>query len=88
MRKNKYTKNNSCNARKVNMNNYQFYLLARVRIFKSPGQDFSPILFILWVHLSVPEMETLMVAPLVMVILMMMPPFPSTPVWSVDLILA
>ena len=26
---------------KVNMDNYQFYLLARVRIFKSSGQDLT-----------------------------------------------
>ena len=71
---------------KVNMDNYRCYLLARVRIFKSSGHDFSPILLILWVHLPVLKMETLMVAPLVMVTLMMMPPSLSTPTWSVDLI--
>ena len=63
---------------KVDMDNYQFYLLARVRIFKSPGQDFSSVLFIAWMHLPVAEMETLTVAPLVMVTLMMTSPFPST----------
>ena len=68
------------------MDNYQIYLLTRVQIFKSSGQDSSPAFFIPWVHLSVPEMETLMVAPLVMVTLMMMPPSLSTPAWSVDLI--
>ena len=68
------------------MDNYRSYLLARVWIFKSSGQDFCPVLFILWVHMSIPEMETLMVAPLVMVTLMM-PPFPSTLAWFVDLIL-
>ena len=66
---------------KVNMDNYQFYLLARVRIFKSSRQDSSLFLFILQVHLSVPKMETLMVAPLVMVT-QMLPPFPSTPASS------
>jgi len=70
---------------KVNMDNYQFYLLARVRIFKSSRHDSSLVLFILQVHLSVPKMETLMVAPLVMVTLMM-PSFLSRPTWSMDLI--
>ena len=68
---------------KVNMDNCQFYLLARVWIFKSSGQDSSPILFILLVHLSVLGMETLMVAPLVMLSLMLLP-FPSIPILSMD----
>ena len=89
MQESKYAKvkNNSCNAKKVNMDNYRCYLPARVRVFKSSGHYSSPILFILLVHLSVPRMETLMVAPLVMVT-RMMSPFPSTPTWSVDLTLA
>ena len=73
---------------RVNMDNYPFYLPARVRIFKSSGQDFSLDLLILRVHLPVLEIETLMVAPLVVVTLMMMPHSLSTLVWSVDLILA
>jgi hypothetical protein len=40
------------------------------------------------VHLSVSEMETSMVAPLVMVTLMMMSPSLSIPAWSVNLTLA
>ena len=70
-------------CKKVNVDNYQFYLLAGVQNFKSSGQDSSPILFILLVHLLVPGMETLMVAPLVMVT-HMLPPFPSTPTSFVD----
>ena len=73
---------------KVNMDNYQFYLLVRVQIFKSSRQESSPVLFILRMHLSVPDMETLMVAPLVMVTLMMMSPFLSRAAWSEHLILA
>ena len=69
---------------KVNMDNYRYYLTARVRIFKSSRHDSSPILFILLEHLSVLGME--MVAPLVMVT-RMMSPFPSTPAWFVDLTL-
>ena len=89
MQKSKYAKGKIIHAMlKVNIDNYQFYLLARVQIFKSSRQDSSPVLFILWVHLLVPDMETLMVAPLVMVTLMMMSTFPSTPIWSVELILA
>ena len=65
------------------MDNYRCYLTARVWIFKSSEQDFTPILFIPWVHQLVPGMETLMVAPLVMVTLLMSL-FPSTPAWSVD----
>jgi hypothetical protein len=89
MQKSKYAKGKIIHAMlKVNMDNYRCYLPARVRIFKSFGQNSSPVLFILRVHLSIPEMETLMVAPLVMVTLMMMSPFLSKPAWSVDLILA
>ena len=69
------------------MDNYHYYLTVRVWIFKSSGQDSSPILFILLVHLSVSEMETLMVAPLV-IVTQMMSPFLSTPTWFVDLTLA
>jgi hypothetical protein len=76
-------KNNSCSAKK--MDNYEFYLLARVQIFKSSGQDSSLVLFILWVHLLVLEIETMMDAPLVMMTLMMMSPFPSRHAWSMDL---
>ena len=67
------------------MDNYQFYHLARVRIFKSFGQDSSPVLFIHSVHLSVPEMETLMVAPLLMLTLVTMLLSPFRPTWSVNL---
>ena len=71
---------------KVNMDNYQFLPLGEGSYFlKSSRQDFSPMLFILEVHLSVSEMETLMVAPLVLVTLMLLP-FPSTLPWSMDLI--
>ena len=66
------------------MDNYRCYLTARVWIFKSFGQEFFPILFIPWVHQSVPGMETLMVAPLVTLVVML--PFLSIPAWSVDLI--
>ena len=89
MQKSKYTKVKIIDPRlKVNMDNYRCYHPVRVRIFKSSGQDSSSILFILLVHLSVPGMETLMVAPLVMVTRMMLLPFPSTLAWSVDLTLA
>jgi len=67
---------------KVNMDNYQCYLSARVQIFKSYGHDLSPILLILCVHLLVLGMETLMVAPLKMVTLMS--PFLSIPASSMD----
>ena len=67
------------------MDNYRCYLTARVHIFKSSGHDSFPILFIPWVHQSVPRMETLMVAPLVTLVMML--PSPSTPAWSVDLTL-
>ena len=72
---------------KVIMDNYRCYHMAMVRIFKSSRLDSSPNLFILWVHLLVPEMEILMVAPLVMVTLLMSP-FLSIPIWSVVLTLA
>ena len=72
---------------KINADNYRCYLPARVWNFKSSEQDFSPVLFILWVHLSVSEMETLMVAPLVM-FTQTTSPFPSIPAWSIDLTLA
>jgi hypothetical protein len=69
---------------KVNIYNYRCYLSARVRIFKSSRQDFFPILFILWVHHPVSGMETLMVAPLV-ILTQMMSPFSSIPTWFVGL---
>ena len=68
------------------MNNYRCYLTARVWIFKSSRQDTFAILFIPWVHQLVPVMETLMVAPLVTLVVML--PFLSIPAWSVDLTLA
>ena len=77
IQENKYAKVKNNAMLKINIDNYQCYLLAMVWIFKSSGYDFSPILFILWVHLSVLEMETLMIALLVMVTLMTTPPFPS-----------
>ena len=67
---------------KINMDNYRYYLTTRVQIFKSSGQDFTPVLFILWVHHPISVMQTLMVAPLV---IMMMSPCPSTPAWPVGL---
>ena len=89
MKKSNYAKGKIIHAMlKVNMDNYRCYLPARVQIFKSSEQDSSLVLFILQVHLLVLEMETLMVAPLVTVTLMMMPPSLSTPAWSMDLILA
>ena len=68
------------------MDNYRYYLSARVLNFKSSGQDSFPILFIPWVHQSVPGMETLMVAPLVTLVAML--PFLCILAWSVDLTLA
>ena len=66
------------------MDNYRCYLSARVWIFKSSRQDSTrEESFILRVYHLVLGMETLMVAPLVMVTLMMSP-FLSTPAWSVD----
>ena len=59
--------------------------MARVRIFMSSGQDSFPILFIPWVHQLVLGMETLMVAPLVTLVVML--PFLSILAWSVDLTL-
>ena len=67
------------------MDNYRCYLTARVHIFKSSGHDSFPILFIPWVHQSVLGMETLMVAPLVTLVMML--PFLYVPAWSVDLTL-
>ena len=68
------------------MDNYRCYLMAGVWIFKSFRHDSFSILFILWVHQSVPGMETLMVAPLVTLVVML--PFLFIPTWSVDLTLA
>jgi hypothetical protein len=59
--KSKYTKNNLCNVKKVNMNNYRFYLPARVRNFGSAKPDFSSLTHSSGASL-VPVMETLMVA--------------------------
>ena len=73
---------------RVNMDNYLFYLPARVQCFKSSEQDLNSEVLYSSGHQSIPEMETLMVAPLVMVTLMMMPPFLSRPAWSVELIFA
>jgi hypothetical protein len=53
------------------MDNYRCYLSVWVQIFKSSGQDFFSNLVIPRVHLST-LMETLMVAPLVLVTLMML----------------
>ena len=66
------------------MDNYRCYLSARVWNFMSSGQDFSPILFIPWAHLLIPKMETLTVAPLVTLVMLL--PSPSIPACSVDLI--
>ena len=60
-----------------------------VRIFKSSRQDLTrEKSFIPWVHHLVSVVETQMAAHLVMVTLMMMSPFLSTPAWTVDLSLA
>ena len=67
------------------MDNYRYYLSARVLNFKSSGQDSFSILFIPWVHQSVLGMETLMVAPFVTLLAML--PFLSIPAWSMDLTL-
>jgi hypothetical protein len=72
---------------RVNMDNYRFYLLARVQCFKSSEWDCSSLIHSSSASIG-PKMETLMVAPLVMVTLMMMSPFLSKLVWVVDLILA
>ena len=67
------------------MDNYRYYLMVRVQIFKSFGQDFTgEESFIVWVHHPVSVMETLMVAPLAMLTLMLLP-FLSIPAWSMDL---
>ena len=72
---------------KVNMDNYRCYLTARVRIFKSSGQDLAgEESFTFWVHHPVPTMETLMIVPLVTLVTILHSP--STPAWSVDLTLA
>ena len=72
---------------KINMDNYRCYLMARVRIFKSSGQDLAgEESFTLWVHHPVLGMETLMIAPLVTLVTMLHSP--STPAWSMDLTLA
>ena len=68
------------------MDNYRCCLTTRVQIFKSSGHDYFPILFIPWVHQPVQGMETLMVAPLVTLVVML--PFLFIPAWSVDLTLA
>jgi hypothetical protein len=44
--KSKYAKNDY--AEKINMDNYRFYLPARVQCFKSSKKDFSPCLFLRW----------------------------------------
>ena len=68
---------------KVNMDNYRCYVTARVRIFKSSGQDLAgEESFTFWVHHPVPTMETLMIVPLVTLVTML--PSPSTPAWSMD----
>ena len=68
------------------MDNYRYYLMARVWIFKSSVQDLAgEESFTLWVHHPVPVMETLMIAPLVTMVMML--PSPSTPAWSMDLTL-
>jgi hypothetical protein len=50
MWKNKYAKGKLCNAKKGNMDNYQVYLSARVRWFKSFEQEFCQFkpLFYVW----------------------------------------
>jgi hypothetical protein len=68
MQKSKYAKVKIIPAMlKVNMDDDRCYLSVRVRIFKSIGHDFFSYLDIPRVHLSISEMETLMVAPLVLV---------------------
>ena len=68
------------------MDNYRYYLSARVLNFKSSGQDSFSILFIPWVHQSVSGMKIMMVAPLVTLVAML--PFLSILAWSVNLTLA
>ena len=83
MQKSVYAKVRTIHAiLKINMDNYRYYLTARVRIFKSSGQDFTLVLVILRVHHPISVMETLKVAPLV---ILMMSPSPSTPAWPVGL---
>ena len=83
MQKSTYAKVRTIHAiLKINMDNYRYYLTVRVRIFKSSGQGFTPVLFILQVHHPISVIETLMVAPLV---IMVMSPSPSTDAWSVGL---
>ena len=66
---------------KVNMDNYRCYLTARVRIFKSSGQDLAgEKFFTLRVHHPISTMETQMAAHLVTVSLMMMLPSSDKPV--------
>ena len=63
------------------MDNYRCYLMARVWIFKSSGQDLAgEESFTFRVHRSVSAMETQMAAYLVMVSLMMMLPSSVKPV--------
>ena len=70
------------------MDNYRCYLMARVQIFMSSGQDLAgEKFFTLWVHHLVSAMETQMAAHLVMVSLMVMSPSLSIPAWSMDLTL-
>ena len=74
---------------KVNMDNYRCYLTVRVRIFKSSRQDLAgEESFIPQVHHLVSVVETQMVAHLMMVTLMIMSSFLSTPTWTMDLTLA
>ena len=83
MQKNKYAKseNNACNRKKVNMDNYRCYLMARVWIFKSSKQDSTEEeSFTFWVHRPVLAMETQMAAYLVTVSLMLMLPSSVKPV--------
>ena len=83
MQKSTYAKVRTIHAiLKINMDNYRYYFTARVQIFKSSEQDFTLVLFILRVHHPILVMETLMVAPLV---ILMMSPSPSTPAWLMGL---
>ena len=68
------------------MDNYRYYLTARVWIFKSFGQDLAgEKSFTLRVHHPVLEIETQMAAHLMTVSLMVMSPSLSIPAWSVGL---
>ena len=68
------------------MDNYRCYLMARVWIFKSSGQDLAgENFYTLWVHHPVLTMETQMAAHLVTVSLMVMSPSLFIAAWSVDL---